>query len=215
MHAYNNGSSPSVYDDDYDFQLAAQPKPGTPDPYSDSYYDDFTPDKSPKGKEVDHYRSVDSKRPTRRKWDVSRTPSPVHLLPSDEYLSQSLQPSETISDPATSRKLLILDLNGTLLLRAPHVPLPKRGRGRQPHNPYSDPTTLRPLRKVYLRPFMCCFRDFLFHEKTKTWLDTMVWSSAQPHSVQDMIERSFVDHKDELLGVWARDTLGLAENEYS
>ena len=43
----------------------------------------------------------------------------------------------------------------------------------------------------------------------------MVWSSAQPHSVADMVERCFAGRKEALVAVWARDTLGLDEQAYS
>jgi hypothetical protein len=63
----------------------------------------------------------------------------------------------------------------------------------------------------------------------------MVWSSAQPHSVDDMVARCFdvVDGvevgveveeeegaerrekgRENLVAIWARDTLGLTEGEY-
>jgi hypothetical protein len=43
----------------------------------------------------------------------------------------------------------------------------------------------------------------------------MVWSSATPTNVQSMCARIF-SHKqrDQLVNVWARDTLGLSEREY-
>lgn len=62
----------------------------------------------------------------------------------------------------------------------------------------------------------------------------MVWSSAQPHSVDDMVSRCFDSEakaasdddegrqlaagqrgRDNLVAVWARDTLGLSEADYS
>jgi hypothetical protein len=43
----------------------------------------------------------------------------------------------------------------------------------------------------------------------------MVWSSAQPHSVADMVDKCFGERKEELVAVWARDTLGLDEQAYS
>ena len=60
----------------------------------------------------------------------------------------------------------------------------------------------------------------------------MVWSSAQPHSVDDMVAKCFdVERegamrmegedgdrrkgRDNLVAVWARDTLGLTQAEYS
>ncbi|TEB18645.1 hypothetical protein FA13DRAFT_561873 [Coprinellus micaceus] len=36
----------------------------------------------------------------------------------------------------------------------------------------------------------------------------MIWSSAQPHSVDDMVGHGFPGKKDELVAIWARDTLG-------
>ncbi|TFK46305.1 hypothetical protein OE88DRAFT_1638491 [Heliocybe sulcata] len=42
----------------------------------------------------------------------------------------------------------------------------------------------------------------------------MVWSSAQPHSVDDMVGKAFGEKKGELKAVWARDTLGLSEHQY-
>ncbi|KAF9488591.1 hypothetical protein BDN71DRAFT_1403057, partial [Pleurotus eryngii] len=49
------------------------------------------------------------------------------------------------------------------------------------------------------------FREYLFHRRTKEWLDTMVWSSAQLHSVEDMVHRAFGD--SELAGVKSKDEL--------
>lgn len=48
------------------------------------------------------------------------------------------------------------------------------------------------------------------------WLDTMVWSSAQPHSVKDMVDHCFrAADQDKFLAIWARDTLGLSAAQYS
>ncbi|KDQ22981.1 hypothetical protein PLEOSDRAFT_172212 [Pleurotus ostreatus PC15] len=120
------------------------------------------------------------------------------------------------------RKLLILDLNGTLVLRSPYK---APAKGSTAHDPYANPYAPRPLRTVLPRPFLPSFREYLFPPKTKGWLDTMVWSSAQPHSVEDMDHRAFCNpelaeakNTDELIssgkliGVWARDTLGLPSN---
>lgn len=152
----------------------------------------------------------------------SRSPSPSvperRTLPTGSYLNLSLQPSLPLADPTASRKLLVLDLNGTLLLRSPHsrdrprAPPPSYSRGRQsadtPSNPYPAPRT------VYLRPYLPSFRAYLFHPNTLQWLDTMVWSSAQPHSVNDMVDKCFGTYKEGLKAIWARDTLGLIGNEY-
>ncbi|KIY51557.1 hypothetical protein FISHEDRAFT_36900 [Fistulina hepatica ATCC 64428] len=42
----------------------------------------------------------------------------------------------------------------------------------------------------------------------------MIWSSAQPHSVSDMVSRCFEGHERDLAAIWARDTLGLTEDQY-
>lgn len=94
---------------------------------------------------------------------------------------------------------------------------------------------------------MSTFRQYLFlgqrpidgkqeGEGTKAWLDVMVWSSAQPHSVGDMVENCFgaaegarsrgdgramgdgvedgEKESGDLVAIWARDTLGLTEGQY-
>ncbi|KDR71857.1 hypothetical protein GALMADRAFT_33842, partial [Galerina marginata CBS 339.88] len=102
------------------------------------------------------------------------------------------------------RKLIVLDLNGTLVLRSAH----------QKRNPYVNPTQQRPLRTVHPRPYLSSFVSFVLHPDTKKWLDVMVWSSAQPHSVDDMVQKSFKERRKELKAVWARDTLGLSGDDY-
>jgi hypothetical protein len=86
---------------------------------------------------------------------------------------------------------------------------------------------------------MPSFRSYLFDERTRKWLDTMVWSSAQPHSVDDMVGKCFDEDvtagggvlgqgeeelggdgdrkkgRENLVAIWARDTLGLTQGEYS
>ncbi|KAG6373677.1 hypothetical protein JVT61DRAFT_6348 [Boletus reticuloceps] len=118
--------------------------------------------------------------------------------PSPGYLSLSEEPSEILHDPAVTRKLLVLDLNGTLLIRSPR----------------SRTTSGLQLRPVQPRPYMQSFRQYLFCLPTKAWLDTMVWSSAQPHSVDDMVDKVFGTTKGELKTVWNRKSLGLSEADY-
>ncbi|KAG6850375.1 hypothetical protein H0H93_014329, partial [Arthromyces matolae] len=125
------------------------------------------------------------------------------LAPSSSYLSIASFPSKRLPSPSLSRKLLILDLNGTLVYRSPHVRRSTR----------YDPAQ-RPLRTAHPRPYMPSFRSYLFHQSTRAWLDTMVWSSAQPHSVNDMVQKSFNSHQSQLVAIWARDTLGLEETDY-
>lgn len=61
---------------------------------------------------------------------------------------------------------------------------------------------------------MSAFRSYLFSPQTRAWLDVMVWSSAQPHSVGDMVDKCFGDDKGNMIAVWARDTLGLSNDQY-
>ncbi|KAJ8502413.1 hypothetical protein ONZ45_g11786 [Pleurotus djamor] len=163
-------------------------------------------------------------------------PEPIPEFPSPSYLEESLVASSTLSQPTACRKLLILDLNGTIVLRTPY----KAATRQDPtFDPYADPYRPRPLRTVLPRPFLTSFREYLFHPKTQEWLDTMVWSSAQPHSVEDMVKKAFCPlpnpigedgsdsiprprfrDKDDLinngklLAVWARDTMGLSKESY-
>lgn len=135
----------------------------------------------------------------------SPPPLPIPTAPSEEYLR--IASSSSTSDVSNSpRKLLILDLNGTLLVRA-------SSRGA-----------------VHARPYMSAFRAFLFADATRRWLDVMIWSSAQPHNVDRMVRKCFFDGQNsqafeddaytgdkwdgKLAAVWARDTLGLSSSDY-
>jgi hypothetical protein len=129
-------------------------------------------------------------------------------------------------------KLLVLDLNGTLIYR-------NKGGSNS--------------RTSYPRPYLGCFLEYLFRASTdnspRPW-HVFVWSSAQPHNVRTMLESTFdakhiaglwdekkqedevfevkdevTEVKDEgseaedlevgkVLGVWARDKMGLSEQEY-
>ncbi|KAF8808879.1 hypothetical protein BYT27DRAFT_7241486 [Phlegmacium glaucopus] len=153
-----------------------------------------------------------------------------HTSPTESYMKLSLQSSLPLEDPTASRKLLVLDLNGTLLLRSTHsgrrAPPPSYPRVRHSADTLSQfsPTRLRTTpssvhpfpapRTIYPRPYIPSFCAYLFHPTTLQWLDTMVWSSAQPHSVNDMVEKCFGTYKEQLKAIWARDTLGLRSDEY-
>lgn len=41
-----------------------------------------------------------------------------------------------------------------------------------------------------------------------------MWSSAQPHSVDDMVDKVFGTVKGELKAIWNRKSLGLSEVDY-
>ncbi|KAF9053535.1 hypothetical protein BDZ89DRAFT_1056126 [Hymenopellis radicata] len=89
-----------------------------------------------------------------------------------------------------TRKLVVLDLNGTLLYR---------------------PKT----KKVFPRPYLSTFTSFLFHPEIRKWLDVMVWSSAQPQNVAPVVASAFGRHASQLKSVWARDRMGLSPDQYS
>ncbi|CAL1701720.1 unnamed protein product [Somion occarium] len=155
-----------------------------------------------------------------REHDDRPVTPPPSQKPSKEYLSIASQPPSTFSDSdPLPRKLLILDLNGTLLHRSSATP---PNRHKQRTTPWTDDRprdssgrVLPRLRPVHPRPYMPSFRNYLFAPETKKWLDAMIWSSAQPHSVNDMVDKTFGDTKDELLTIWARDTLGLSDEHYA
>ncbi len=137
------------------------------------------------------------------------TPPPPGT-PSANYIALAEQAPSWIEDPTQLRKLLVLDLNGTLLHRSPNGP-----RARHYERPRDARGNLLPrLRPVHPRPYMPAFRSFLFAPQTRAWLDVMVWSSAQPHSVNDMVERCFGEDREKMIAVWARDTLGLTNEHY-
>jgi hypothetical protein len=117
----------------------------------------------------------------------TKTPD-VRPSPSEAYLSASLNPSPAAQ---SSRKLLVLDLNGCLVHRS--------SIGRV----------------CYPRPHILPFRQYLFHPSTRSWLDVMVWSAAQPHNVAAMVDACFGDDQNHLVGVWARDRMQLRKEDYS
>ena len=155
------------------------------------------------------YREYRPPSPATRPRSSTASPPPPQG-PSSEYILTSNDPSHLLTDPASSRKLLVLDLNGTLLHRSP------RSGKSVPRYPISGQESFQPrLRPVHPRPYLPSFKSYIFHPSNKEWLDVMVWSSAQPHSVQDMVNKCFYDEKRHFVAVWARDTLGLPPHLYS
>ncbi|KAI9507410.1 hypothetical protein F5148DRAFT_1285244 [Russula earlei] len=121
----------------------------------------------------------------------SPTPSsPPTPRPSPPYLDFSATPSKLLSVP--TRKLLVLDLNGALVLRSPRPP--KSYRGQYQYNQHPAP------RRVMRRPYLTSLRAYLFAPETRAWLDVM---------------HAFGRDRVWLIAIWARDTLGLAEGHYN
>ena len=112
----------------------------------------------------------------------------IHLpapIPSESYLKQASLRAEVMYPPVA--KLVVLDLNGTLLHR------PNR---KQPKH-------------MVERPFLQQFLAYLFDN-----FAVMVWSSARPVNVEALVEAGLGDYGRRLLGCWGRDTLGLDPKHY-
>ena len=194
------------FDFDYNFDPAGT-SPIKPDPYVDNPVEEgpATVRRNPYDEQRSPSPPKDSEdRIPARKRSKSPKQPPPQKKPSPEYLATTLEPSSKLDDFSAQRKLLILDLNGTLVFRSPH----------QKKNAYQYRGNQRPLRTVHRRPYLTSFTNYLFHPTVRQWLDTMVWSSAQPHSVADMVGHGFPGKRDELVAIWARDTLGLTQEDY-
>ncbi|KAG1850524.1 hypothetical protein C8R48DRAFT_727460 [Suillus tomentosus] len=152
-------------------------------------------------------RTPDSNPPPAYMKSPSPAPPPPSAEPDSAYMALSLEPSHIVDDPRVSRKLLVLDLNGTLLIRSQH------SRARDAYGGVHTSSAPR-LRAVQPRPYIPAFRAYLFAPETREWLDTMVWSSAQPHSVADMVDKVFGNAKSKLVAVWNRGSLGLSKEDY-
>jgi hypothetical protein len=133
----------------------------------------------------------------------SQTPAPQlpqipHIPePSQDYILTASLPPYRLESP--NKKLLILDLNGTLLYR-PKILEKDR---------YVDMRTSS--QKPILRPHLTEFVTYIFrHYKI------MFWSSATPRNVHAMIAAVTTPaQRAQLVGIWARDTLGLSEKDYN
>ncbi|KAF9099174.1 hypothetical protein BGX29_007267 [Mortierella sp. GBA35] len=101
------------------------------------------------------------------------------------YTPIALQEPVTVTKPRTL--LVVLDLNGTLFYRA------KNNK-----------------RFVTPRPHLQAFLDFIFEH-----CRVMVWSSAQPHSVDAMLSCGFGDRVPKLDRVWTRKHFRLSEHDYN
>ncbi len=147
----------------------------------------------------------------------------VVKLPPAPYIELSKRSKANSSSDKIVAKLLVLDLNGTLIYRS---------ASRQSGN----------RRKAYPRPYLSCFLEYLFLPEpwdsdkppVRPW-EVFVWSSAQPINVRAMVEFGFgkkwiegvyepesetgraareQNGEGRLLGVWARDRMGLHEADY-
>ncbi|OJD23368.1 hypothetical protein ACJ73_05279 [Blastomyces percursus] len=116
-----------------------------------------------------------------------RSVTPPRAIPATAtYLTQSS--SRPTLTATTQPLLIILDLNGTLIHRI----------GR------------RPIR-FKARPGLHAFLKELFENYT-----VMVWTSSQPQTVREVLEKTFTaEEREQFVAVWARDTLGLNARQYA
>ncbi|KAI4130099.1 MAG: hypothetical protein LQ347_003507 [Umbilicaria vellea] len=112
----------------------------------------------------------------------------IHLpapVPTAQYIAQASRPSTRLQRPQSL--LLILDLNGTLLVRR---------RASRSYTP-------RPSLGKFLR---YCFKHH----------SVLIWSSATPTNVTSICRKVFSkEQRRNLLGEWGRNTLGLTSTEYN
>jgi TFIIF-interacting CTD phosphatase-like protein len=117
--------------------------------------------------------------------------------PTEDYiLATSFHPHRSTS-PTT--KLLILDLNGTLVYR--------------PRNPAKDRDLdmLQVSMTPILRPHLEEFMTYIFEH-----FKVMFWSSATPRNVQSMIAATTTpEQRSKVIAIWARDTLDLSPEDYN
>ncbi|KAF9898451.1 hypothetical protein BX616_004009 [Lobosporangium transversale] len=104
------------------------------------------------------------------------------------YLSIADQEPALLDMGPFPRKLVVLDLNGTLFYRSFH----------------------RNRKTIHQRPFLRTFLNFLFQR-----FRVMVWSSARQSSVDAMLEAGFADLRTNLDRVWSREHFGMAASEYN
>ncbi|KAM0713539.1 hypothetical protein Q7P37_010501 [Cladosporium fusiforme] len=105
-----------------------------------------------------------------------------HPEPTPSYLQRAQLPPRRLTEP--KKLLIILDLNGTLLLRS------NRGSNYTP------------------RPNVHPFLSYCLAHHT-----LIVWSSARPHNVTAMVEQLFTrKQREKLVKVWSREHLRLGEH---
>jgi hypothetical protein len=133
---------------------------------------------------------------------LPQTPTPhpqsmPHIpQPTQDYILTASIPPYRLETP--TKKLLILDLNGTLLFRPRHVGKDRNIDMRQ--------SSTNPI----LRPHLTEFINYIFRH-----FKIMFWSSATPRNVKSMIAASTtLEQRNNIIATWGRDTLGLSAEEY-
>ena len=129
--------------------------------------------------------------------DQPLAPPSLHIPePTRDYVLTAYIPPYRLEQPTT--KLLILDLNGTLLYRPRNLQKDRFLDMRQ--------ASIQPI----LRPHLPEFISYIFRN-----FKIMFWSSATPRNVKSMIEATTTpEQRKQVIATWGRDTLGLSEEEY-
>lgn len=113
--------------------------------------------------------------------------APEHSPPVPHPIYFSLASSSPTRLTIPQRLLLVLDLNGTLLFRE------------------VGSTKYKP------RPFLANFLKYCMENHV-----ILIWSSAKPYNVDAVCKQLFTpEQQQKLLGIWARDTLGLTQAQYN
>lgn len=121
-------------------------------------------------------------------WMPLNVKPPKRPTATAKYLKDAGRSPEAINSP--KKLLVILDLNGTLLVR------PKKGK---------DPTSFK------LRPGVTGLLEYLFANHV-----VMVYSSARPTNVHGIVKKVFHSKQlTQLASIWARDKLELNQDQYS
>ena len=116
--------------------------------------------------------------------------------PTQDYLLTTSIPPHRLETPNT--KLLILDLNGTLLYRRRH---PDKDRNQDMRQ-----SSKKPL----LRPHLAEFINYIFRH-----FKIMFWSSATLRNVHAMISAVTTEsQRSQILTIWDRSSLGLSPSAY-
>ncbi|KAJ2792913.1 hypothetical protein H4R20_006714, partial [Coemansia guatemalensis] len=113
-------------------------------------------------------------------------PTVLYLTPQGRYWRDTwaLTDYEANERNTTHKQLIVLDLNGTLLCR-------------QSRN-------VNGLRKVVPRPYLDEFLKFAVDN-----FAVMVWSSAQPGNINEMLKKTMSPHWERFVRVWDRRFCGL------
>ncbi|KAL2413663.1 hypothetical protein ABEF95_011863 [Exophiala dermatitidis] len=132
-------------------------------------------------------RNVASRR-SRTRTATPEVQSPPPPKPSAEYMRKAGLPPARRATP--QKLLVILDLNGTLLVRP---------------NRRSDP------KKFKIRPGVTQLLDYLFEHHV-----VMIYSSTRPENALPMVNNLIHPKQRQLMaGVWARDKLDLSKAQYN